>query len=73
MYMCNLCRAGSTEKEPATMPAGDVGAGLAVCGYEPAAGRLPELTAADQVYSSGFCPDRALSFGTMFPELVSEY
>lgn len=26
-----------------------------------------------QVYRAGFCPAEALTFGTLFPELVSEY
>jgi hypothetical protein len=56
----------------ATVPAGNVSAGLSVCGYEAAGMGLPELSAADQVYSSGLCPGLALEKGTMFPELINE-
>lgn len=74
MYICNSCRIdGTAECMENTVPAGDAANGLSGCGYEHAAARLPRLYAADQRYSSGFCPDCALQKGTLFPELVSVY
>lgn len=73
MYMCNSCRLSAAERDCASVPAGEVAAGLGSCGFETPGQTLPRLTAADQVYSSGFCPGCALEKGTMFPELVSEY
>ena len=74
MYICNSCRLnGEAECGGETVRAGDAPAGLSACGYESAAVRLPRVTAAEQIYSEGFCPNCALKKGTMFPELVSEY
>ena len=74
MYICNSCRINGTAGcEDEVVSAGEVSSGLSVCGYETAKARLPRLIAADQRYSSGFCPNCALEKGTMFPELVSEY
>lgn len=74
MYICNSCRMdGMSEGKGVTVPAGEVGIGLAACGYETGTTRLPSLIAADQVYSSGLCPGAALEEGTMFPELIRVY
>ena len=74
MYICTSCRLnGMTDCGGETVQAGGVTGGLSVCGYETAAAQLPKLFAAEQRYSSGFCPNCALEKGTMFPELVSEY
>lgn len=74
MYTCNVCRInGMNGDSPVTLPAGDVSGQLGVCGYETARMSLPRLTAADQVYSSGYCPGTALERGTMFPELYNQY
>lgn len=74
MYICNSCRLNcDAESDGTTVPAGGAANGLSVCGYESAEMRLPRLYAADQRYSSGFCPNHALMKGTAFPELVSEY
>ena len=74
MYICNSCRLdGSSECDLTTVSAGDVSVGLTICGYEPSVVRLPKLIAVDQNYTSGLCPNCAISKGTMFPELVSEY
>ncbi|MBO6060510.1 MAG: hypothetical protein J6P98_00130 [Clostridia bacterium] len=74
MYVCSSCRLdGRTECDFSTVTAGDVSVGLAMCGYEPAAVRLPRVSAADQNYSAGLCPNCALSVGTMFPELADSY
>lgn len=53
------------------VPAGTVSAGNA-CG---AAGgcSLATVYFPNQAYRAGFCPCEALSHGTLFPELVSEY
>ncbi|MBO4562589.1 MAG: spore coat associated protein CotJA [Clostridia bacterium] len=74
MYICNSCRVnGMAECDGTTVPAGSASAGLSACGYITAAVRLPRLTAAEQDYTAGFCPECALAKGTMFPELASEY
>ncbi|MBO4383995.1 MAG: spore coat associated protein CotJA [Clostridia bacterium] len=74
MYICNSCRIdGTAECFENTVAAGDAAKGLAGCGYETAAAKLPRLIAENQRYSSGLCPDCALEKGTMFPELVSVY
>lgn len=56
-----------------TVPAGDVPSGLSACGYESDMVRLPQIHFKSQNYSEGFCPDTAMCYGTLFPELVSEY
>lgn len=74
MNTCSMCRVcGLNGDFPATLPAGEVTVQLGVCGYETAGTELPKLTAADQVYSSGYCPGTALERGTMFPELYNRY
>ncbi|MBO4848129.1 MAG: hypothetical protein J5586_03150 [Clostridia bacterium] len=74
MYICNSCRLnGLSDCDGTTVPAGGVSAGLSACGYGTAQQLLPKLTAVDQIYSAGLCPDCALTKGTMFPELVREY
>ncbi|MBR4434989.1 MAG: spore coat associated protein CotJA [Clostridia bacterium] len=69
------CGFGEDEflKDAATVPAGDVGSGLGACGYERGFSRLPDTDIKPQTYREGLCPDAALTFGTMFPELVSVY
>ena len=68
---CALCGSGGCTGT--TVAAGEVSVSLAACGYETAVQTLPRMTVAGQKYSSGLCPGCALSKGTMFPELVSEY
>jgi hypothetical protein len=55
-----------------TIPAGDVcedeAAVMTECGLPLAQAFVPS-----QVYAEGFCPSRALSNGTLFPELVRPY
>ena len=68
---CSLC--GPRDCQSTTVPAGEAAVNLAVCGWETTKKRLPRLTAAEQIYSSGLCPSCALEKGTLFPELVSEY
>ena len=70
-FSCSLC--GEHDCRGNTVPAGEVSVSLAVCGYEAARQRLPLMEFAEQVYSAGLCPDCALSKGTLFPELISEY
>lgn len=70
-FSCSLC--GARDCQGVTVPAGEVSVSLSVCGYEAAVQRLPKLAAAEQIYTSGLCPDCALAKGTLFPELVSEY
>lgn len=74
MYVCSTCRLdGKAECDFSAVNAGEAAYGLSMCGYEPAAIKLPRLTAADQNYSAGLCPNCAISSGTMFPELIDEY
>ncbi|MBQ4446835.1 MAG: spore coat associated protein CotJA [Clostridia bacterium] len=74
MLTCSMCRiSGMNGDTPATLPAGDVSGQLGICGYETAAQSLPKLNAADQIYTSGYCPGTALERGTMFPELYNKY
>ena len=68
---CSMCAGGGCQST--TVPAGEVAVSLAACGYETAAQKLPRMTVAEQVYSTGLCPGCALSKGTLFPELISEY
>ena len=68
---CSLCGGGGCESN--TVPAGEVSVSLAVCGYRTELARLPYVTIAEQVYSSGLCPNCALDKGTLFPELISKY
>ncbi|MBR0135654.1 MAG: hypothetical protein IJM18_05590 [Clostridia bacterium] len=73
MYDCSSCRITGRYDGFTTVSAGDASVGLAACGYEASAVRLPKMIAVDQKYSSGLCPGMALEKGTMFPELISEY
>ncbi len=73
---CGICSMYNGERSPdssVTVPAGDVQSGLSACGYEGGMTMLPKVTAVDQSYTQGFCPDSALCRGTLFPELASEY
>ena len=55
------------------VPAGSVSSGSA-CGMPGNGGcALATVYFPNQVYRAGFCPCEALSRGTLFPELVSEY
>ena len=73
MFECSSCRFSLDGEGFTTVAAGEVSAGLAACGYETTAAKLPRVFAADQYYSAGLCPGMSLEKGTMFPERVSEY
>ena len=74
MYVCSTCRLdGKAECDFSAVNAGEAAYGLAMCGYEPAAIRLPFMYAADQKYQAGLCPNCAMASGTMFPELADDY
>lgn len=56
-----------------TVPAGSVSGGLSVCGFDTDIGTLPKISFQNQDYTEGFCPNSALTYGTMFPELSDVY
>ena len=59
--MCGADSGAKSSDASVTVPAGDVQSGLYACGYEGSGMvMLPRVTAVDQTYTSGFCPDAAL-------------
>ena len=54
------------------VPAGSV-ASMNGCGIPNGGCALSTVYFPNQMYRAGFCPCEALSRGTLFPELVSEY